>query len=858
MLRVGRRTDIRILVHLAGAVGIVLVMLAEWLAAGGLLLEAQVEDPRHVRGELWQASVKLPRACRLAILVICPHDDSSEPRASTLSMFDSHGELGPPHSPHVEIERSGEGRFSHWGGVLNYSARIKGAADAGTLRVLVAPAATPAFWWLALMCVTVWLVAWAAGRWAEAGWRGVGNFAVQVAGSCASALVLSAIVLAAFPPQLTVRLESPRRANGEMWAAGLQYPRVPLGWALHFPSDSAGAPTASTLRLFNSQGELGPAHSLHADIASLGGGRFSDWNHVLLFSLGDSQGSAAEISSVSAIASPQIRPWLLLLSLLLAAPVMVRVAKWSARSPATQRIAVPVAAAIEKRAFAWPIVAAIGVAHFSMLFVGMGSSVLLASDSDSYLVFSPLTTPGYSLLVHVLLAIFETPLAIVAFQFWAALISIVYLCRQLEQDLSWMVALPVGILIIAKDGLNSLHVAILSDSITVSLSLLVVAVFMRQLKRPTARSAVPLFLLLFAALAVRPATAYLLVLGVLVAIIVYRRAKAPAVAMIAAVVTAAIAQPLLVQATQTMLASAATDRYVMSIWSGQNGPTPYWGGKMRASGTQSGYMLFLQVRLGLQANQRSAYPEDTRELAQALAGEREQFFNARSWRAKYATFESGYSALTTKTTVARLHPQEIASVDGWIFQEELLGRLAVETIRNAPEHMLLITCLKLGTALTERMLGNWAIGREEPYVASPAASHWARRYGVTATGMVASPAKSLSAQVERFRPLLVWSTSAVAVLGVVLLPLVILGRVRRPELVVLAVLSAAFLGYTLMVCLVQAPIWRYGEAISAIGLACLFGWLWFMGTALTRSSKHRASWGLAPNSSRTPRAPIRG
>lgn len=53
------------------------------------------------------------------------------------------------------------------------------------------------------------------------------------------------------------------------------------------PGDSVENARASTLRLFENGIELGPGHALHADIETLGGGRFSHWGGTLLFSTSD-------------------------------------------------------------------------------------------------------------------------------------------------------------------------------------------------------------------------------------------------------------------------------------------------------------------------------------------------------------------------------------------------------------------------------------------------------------------------------------------------------------------------------------------------------------------------------------------
>ena len=56
-------------------------------------------------------------------------------------------------------------------------------------------------------------------------------------------------------------------------------------WAGH--GDSSDAPSASNLRLFENDRELGPPHSLHADIRAQGHGRFSNWGTTVYLSSTD-------------------------------------------------------------------------------------------------------------------------------------------------------------------------------------------------------------------------------------------------------------------------------------------------------------------------------------------------------------------------------------------------------------------------------------------------------------------------------------------------------------------------------------------------------------------------------------------
>lgn len=49
-------------------------------------------------------------------------DSVSEPRRSSLSVFELGVKLGPGHSAHDKIASEGAGRFSHWGGIVDFSA----------------------------------------------------------------------------------------------------------------------------------------------------------------------------------------------------------------------------------------------------------------------------------------------------------------------------------------------------------------------------------------------------------------------------------------------------------------------------------------------------------------------------------------------------------------------------------------------------------------------------------------------------------------------------------------------------------------------------------------------------------------
>ncbi len=67
--------------------------------------------------------------------------------------------------------------------------------------------------------------------------------------------------------------------------------RIPIPPITEFPfqvlSDSNDTPSRSSLKLYENNTELGPAHSVHSDISNSGSGAFSHWGNWLYFSSSD-------------------------------------------------------------------------------------------------------------------------------------------------------------------------------------------------------------------------------------------------------------------------------------------------------------------------------------------------------------------------------------------------------------------------------------------------------------------------------------------------------------------------------------------------------------------------------------------
>ena len=80
--------------------------------------------------------------------------------------------------------------------------------------------------------------------------------------------------------------------------------RIPIPPITEFPfqvlSDSNDAPSRSSLKLYENDAELGPAHSVHSDVSNLGRGAFSHWGGWLYFSSSDNSDPRANRINYSA------------------------------------------------------------------------------------------------------------------------------------------------------------------------------------------------------------------------------------------------------------------------------------------------------------------------------------------------------------------------------------------------------------------------------------------------------------------------------------------------------------------------------------------------------------------------------
>ncbi len=160
-------------------------------------------------------------------------DSQSSPTSSTLKIYENGRELGPAHSSHKDVRSVGKGRFSHWGNELYFSASDNSNPISNGRKYTYT----------------------------------IGD--------------VSGIISPAAPgssEHLSLKVASAQKESGNSYY---------LDGNFGITGDSQSSPTSSTLKIYENGKELGPAHSSHKEIRSIGNGRFSHWENELYFSSSD-------------------------------------------------------------------------------------------------------------------------------------------------------------------------------------------------------------------------------------------------------------------------------------------------------------------------------------------------------------------------------------------------------------------------------------------------------------------------------------------------------------------------------------------------------------------------------------------
>ncbi|SDJ60461.1 Pectate lyase [Pedobacter sp. ok626] len=161
-------------------------------------------------------------------------DSNTQPTISTLRVFEDGKELGAAHTKHADIASIGKGKFSHWGNGLIFSASDNTDPRKNGRKYTFTTGGTPTE------------------------------------------------ILPGTPTAPTT--ETVLDLSGLTAEGGFAYV---IYRDFGTTGDSNTQPSISTLRVFENGKELGAAHAKHADISSIGTGKFSHWGNSLIFSASD-------------------------------------------------------------------------------------------------------------------------------------------------------------------------------------------------------------------------------------------------------------------------------------------------------------------------------------------------------------------------------------------------------------------------------------------------------------------------------------------------------------------------------------------------------------------------------------------
>ena len=224
-------------------------------------------------------------------------DRNEAPQASALRLWENDVELGPAHSIHQTLAVSGQGRFSHWGQNLFFSSsdgsdpRSNGRLYTYTDREYFSDLVL----WVSAFFVVISFISLAYFIYSYiimyVSFSEIGPaFFTRIAQGAMGIAAVSAVVVLvlSFTGVPVSGYLNPGYIAATKNADGMTTYSTPMAAQLLVRrSDSLSNPTASTLRLWEDDVELGPAHATHQAITYDGAGRFSYWGSTLFFSSSD-------------------------------------------------------------------------------------------------------------------------------------------------------------------------------------------------------------------------------------------------------------------------------------------------------------------------------------------------------------------------------------------------------------------------------------------------------------------------------------------------------------------------------------------------------------------------------------------
>jgi len=345
------------------------------------------------------------------------------------------------------------------------------------------------------------------------------------------ALVIACVVSLALR-QIEARYEFDLLPNGLAHQDGMAFRaavRGQVSWPWQRTPDTISNIRQSRLSLFEDDRPLGPPHQDHAEIRTLGKGRYSDWDNYILFSSSDNSDPrtngrryhAIDYAKLSPL--PGLLPWLLLSTWLIANASSV---KAYANRSSLVRTSFSAYLALQQRVgslgifliiatFAAIIANLVIVRHWPM-------PAIMTSDTPLYLSLNEVRTIGYPLFLKGIMLIFNDLKLLATIQLNLLICSVIILGWAVARVLdNLLCGLALVLVLIFDPSLFIWAEQLMTEGLFIALLLAHAATVLLLLTQPRRLTAAFAGLTLVAVILVRPA-AYSLLLNLLLLIVLLR------------------------------------------------------------------------------------------------------------------------------------------------------------------------------------------------------------------------------------------------------------------------------------------------------------------------------------------------
>jgi hypothetical protein len=656
-------------------------------------------------------------------------------------------------------------------------------------------------------------------------WR---NLALYILGICSIAVLVFDGVQYHRVWAVNLEISSIAHLNGKAWYATVANP-IPtsIRWLFEIPSDTLSSPKSSTVYVFDDKGKLGPAHSLHKDIAILGGGRFSYWRGALRFSTRDNQQPNKNVNAIGikVVAAPALYPIYTWLAVIITLYICLIIISRFIRTASGQSILITANYCVYNRVIGWLTVFIFGCILYGHLLITLPKGILTFNDTHFYLLFLARTPVGYSLFIHSIIYLLGSPYYIVLIQFSLAICAITYFCKEIEWHFSTITALTIGVLLVLKGDTDNLNYSALTDSLAFSIILTMSGLCLRYARSKRTSTIIIMVILLNVATTIRPALLFMMFLIVAITLYYYPISRKGLIISIIGCSMAFFSNAALQPLVARYLERSDIDHYLNNIWPTQINAyhTEGWLKKSRESDPILGEIILSQIRFSITANQRTEFPLETREIAAKLSKLREAFNEAKSWQSKYAIFAENHGGLIDQA-LEKLHPEILSSSDGYLIRNRYYNQLAIETLRDHPSALIKISWIKLLYEIHETLVGSWQGEYNIQSLETIGSRYWEQRYGLSPGPFNMTRSDGIQKYIDVWiHPLL--PIMFLMTIGYCIVYALFLFRMLeyKERFFLLSVFGLSCFTYTMMICVMARPLYRYGMHIAPMYLFILIG-----------------------------------